>query len=168
MSCHKVRHRLTRRPILSPRRWTQIYHIVICYWWRLSIEDSGCSWSTSVDSDHVLVCPRFCFCLVCGHTSTKAAFLAQLILDDDHRLQLQLSPQQNAQGLSERWEQINETLHSVATVTQNFLSHKAETMNFLDFSCPVGCLQICSPDATYSETRMSLRRQQTKGLRSDH
>lgn len=53
---HSTRRRVTWRPPASNQPWTQIDHIAISYRWRGCVQNCRSIWSTSVESDHALVC----------------------------------------------------------------------------------------------------------------
>ncbi|CAH8497241.1 unnamed protein product [Dicrocoelium dendriticum] len=53
---HSTRRSVTWRPPASGQSWTQIDHIAISYRWRGCVQNCRSIWSTSVDSDHALVC----------------------------------------------------------------------------------------------------------------
>ncbi|CAH8527322.1 unnamed protein product [Dicrocoelium dendriticum] len=53
---HSTRRSLTLWPPASGQPWMQIDHIAISYRWRGCVQNCRSIWSTSVDSDHALVC----------------------------------------------------------------------------------------------------------------
>lgn len=121
--CHKRWHRLTWRHHSPSQRWTQVDHIATGHRCSGSVKDCRPFWSTLVDSGPALVRARFYLRLVCGHMRTKTTFMAQLVLDDNYRLQfrpeisMRLSSEQNSRDSGEHRDEIEETQHSAKTAT---------------------------------------------------
>ena len=169
---HSSRHSATWRSSSSTKTWTQIDHIAISYRWRGSVQDCRLYWSTSLDSDHALVCARLSM-MFGGRPkrSGKRLNLAKLsdpaTLADYQQALASHVPSRPPNDGNTYWSQILEAMKKASLsscgltkrTTKPWVS--ADTLRLLD------ARRSIQAKHEYDTTRKSLKRQIHASLRKD-
>ena len=163
----------TWRPPSSNQPLTQIDHIAISHKWRGCIQDCRSYWSTSLDSDHALVCSKLSMCfggrsnrkipkrLDCDKLSQPACLTA---FQNTLAEKLETTPPSN---INLHWSLVQNALHSAGLASCGLTSRvatpwiSAESLRLLDArrSIPVG--------GEHNEARLVMRRALNLSLRND-
>ena len=169
---HSTRRSATWRPPDPSQRWTQIDHIAISYRWRGCVQNCRSYWSTSVDSDHALVCSDVVF-RYGGHPRRRQPKLDVAKLADPATLsqfQGELSvglANTPSTGIDDCWGHIRGAMNKAASTSCGSTHHTANhwvssaSLQLLDArrTIPAG--------SEHNAARKAIKRQITTSLRRD-